>query len=1002
MKSQGIQHHLNRFLAIGVALFAVLTVGPVSAQTSTGTIRGTVTANDGKPAADAEILAKITATGAVRTTTSRPDGSYILPGLVPAVYELTVRRIGSGAQTRQVVVQIGAIVVQDFALETRSVQLAELSVVAAPNAETRTSEVATNVSPAQIDKLPTTSRNFLDLAALAPGVTVTEDRIGGASVTFSAGGQIADQVNIFIDGTSLKNDLTQGGVTGQDASKGNPFPRNAIQEYRVISQNFKAEYQKSSSAIITATTKSGTNVWHGSALFGYQNKGLLSLDTFQLRSKFVADSTAQKNGTVTTYKQPDYSRSLLSLSAGGPIQHDKLFFFGSYEGNYQNRSNLVNFANMPSGFPALDSVNLAQYNGNFASPFRESLVFGKLSYTADPKSSAELSFSNRSETDVRDFANVNCPGAMCAFSEAVNFRQNVSIGQLKYNRFGDAWVNEAKVDFSRFQRNPSPDTPGQPLRDYQFSNSDNLIGSNASTQDYIQQRLGFRDDFTFTGFHGGGDHVIKVGANFDFVKYNIHKGNDETPKFLYHADGGFNFQTPYQLSYGTGNADLNTNNNQVGAYAQDDWSPTSRLTLNLGVRWDFESHMFNTAYVTPQNVIDTVTRYNSQFPHPIDLANYISTGTNRKPFYGAVQPRLGFSYALDKQSKTTIFGGFGIYYDRSLFDVSVDETLKLTHPTYFINFAAPGVAPTAGQVAWNNNYLTTNHAVLDALVHTSGLPEAWLIANNAKVPKSQQWNAGVRHAMGNFSVAATYAAVRGVDQLVLNWANFGLNPNGSCCTSFDISQHGFQNIIYSTNDAKTWYDALEIQIDRPYRRQTIKGIGWGAGLAYTYAVRSLQGLDAQNTGPFSFPNAVNIPKHSSNDEKNRIVANWILDVPYLFGIQFSGLLTLGGQYKLDVGCAGRFCGFGTTGNTFEPGGFTVPGTFPYQRVDLRFRKDFPNIGRSALGLTVDIFNATNRNNLGCYNVGDRGTTAAPNPGFGQPGCVVSDARRFQIGAEYTY
>ena len=996
MKTREMSHHLNRFLTISLALFAMLSVGRLSAQNSTGTVRGTVTFNDGKPATNAELVAKNVATGALRTTTTRTDGSYVLPGMTPAVYELTARRIGSGAQTRQVVVQIGATQVQDFALELRPVQLAEIAVNAAPVAETKTSEVATNVTSAQIDKLPSTSRNFLDLAALAPGVTVTEDRIGGASVTFSAGGQSANSVNIFVDGTSFKNDLTAGGVAGQDASKGNPFPRNAIQEYRVISQNFKAEYQKSSSAIITATTKSGTNTWHGNALFGYQNQSLVGLDTFQTRAQFVADSTAAKNGTVSTFKKADYSRSLVSLSAGGPIERDKLFFFGSFEGNYQDRTNLVNFANIPSGFPALDSVRLPQYNGNFGAPFRESLIFGKLTYSASPKSTTELSFSNRNESDVRDFGNVNCPGAMCAFTEAVNFHQNVTVGQLRYNRFGDAWFNEAKVDYSRFERNPNPDTPGLPLRVYQFNNSDNVIGSNASTQDYLQQRVGFRDDFTYTGFHGAGDHVIKVGANFDLVKYDIHKGNDETPKFLYHADGGFNFQTPYQLIYGTGNSTLNTNNNQLGAYAQDDWSPTSRLTINMGVRWDFESNMFNTGYVTPQNVIDTVTRYNSQLIHPLDPATYFSTGSNRKPFYGAIQPRLGFSYALDKHNMTTVFGGFGIYYDRSIFDVSVDETLKLTHPTYFINFAAPGVAPTAGQVAWSNAYLTTNHAVLDALVHTSGLPEAWLIANNAKVPKSQQWNLGIRHVMGDLSVAATYAAVRGVDQLVLNWANFGLNPNGSCCTSFDVSQHGFQNIIYSTNDAKTWYDALEIQVDRPYRRQTQKGIGWGAGISFTYAVRSLQGTD--NLGDeFSFPNTDNIPKHPANDEKTRIVGNWIVDVPYAFGIQFSGLVTLGGKYSLDIGCPGRFCGVGTTGGSYEAGGFTVPGTFPYQRVDLRFRKDFPNLGRSALGVTLDIFNATNRNNFGCYATGNR-----TDANFGQPGCVVSDARRFQIGAEYTY
>src|SRR6185312_5751016 len=130
---------------------------------------------------------------------------------------------------------------------------------------TRTSEVATNVTQAQITKLPTPSRNFLDLAQLAPGVQVTEDRVNGQFRTVTAGGQPPSAVNLFIDGTSYKNELTGGGIAGQDASRGNPFPRDAVQEYRVITQNFKAEYQQSSGAIIVATTRAGGNVWSGDA-----------------------------------------------------------------------------------------------------------------------------------------------------------------------------------------------------------------------------------------------------------------------------------------------------------------------------------------------------------------------------------------------------------------------------------------------------------------------------------------------------------------------------------------------------------------------------------------------------------------------------------------------------------------------------------------------------------------------------------------------------------------
>lgn len=985
MKSHGFVQGVG--LGRWLLLAAVLTL-PVrgSAQTSTGTIRGYVKDANGNPVSGAEVQAKNVATGVMRSATSRPDGAYVLPGLTPEAYELVARAIGHSPQGRRVVVAVGATLIVDFTLTAGAVELAAVT-VSGPAAETRTSEVATNVSQVQIQALPTASRNFLDLAALAPGITITEDRADFTNRTFTAGGQTASSTNIFVDGTSLKNDLTAQGVVGQDASRGNPFPRSAIQEYRVISQNFKAEYQKSSSAIITAVTRSGGNTWSGNALFTYQNRDLVALDTFQR--------------ATSGFTKPDYTRTLLGLSGGGPIMKDRLFFFGSYEGNYQNRSNLVNVSQgLPTAgaFPALDSVNLAQYNGNFTSPFRETMLFGKLNYAIGPHASADVSFSNRHETDVRDFGNNN------AFSTAVNFRQDISIAQARYNRFSGPWLNEAKIDYSRFRRNPEPNAPGLPQRTYQFGPGDHNIGSNLSIQDFIQKRLGFRDDLTYTGFQRGGDHVIKAGASVDFVTYDVFKGNDVTPRFFYrdtlirNTDTlGFDFRNPYQLVYGTGDPSLNKTNQQVGAYIQDDWSPTRRLTFNVGIRWDFESKMMNYDYVTPQNVIDTLTRYRDSLPTKLDLSRFISDGTTRKPFYGAFQPRLGFSYALDDNNVTTIFGGWGIYYDRTLFDVSVDETLKLSHPTYTIQFADPDSTPKAGEVQWDDRYLTANQATLDSLVGVFGTPEAWLIDSKAKVPRSRQWNLGVRRVLGAYTVTATLSGVRGENQLALNWAQFALNPNGSCCVSFNIGAHGFSNFIYSTNDVKTWYDALQLQVDRPYQR-TSEDFGWGGGVAVTYATRSVQGAD--NLGDlFDFPNTLNIPRHPANDEKVHIVANWVTDVPYMDGFQFSGLITLGSGNRLDVGCPIRFCGGAYERGGFTPDryGFIVPNAFAYRRVDLRLRKDFPNISGTTLGLTVDLFNAFNHQNFGCYN-----TNPKPNIDFGKAGCVVSDPRRLQIGAEYSF
>ena len=1002
---------------------ALLTRSSV-AQTSTGSVRGYVKDSSGAALGGAAIDARNVQTGVPRTATTGGDGAYVLVGLIPGTYDITVRHIGHVSQGRRVVVQIGSSLLVDFALTAGAVQVAAVTIEgAAPVVETRTSEVATNVTQQQIEQLPSASRNFFDLAALAPGMTVAPDMVnigvanpGIVDRTFSGGGQGPGQVNVFIDGASLKNDLTagesgqHGGIAGQDASRGNPFPRSAIQEYRVITQNFKAEYQQSSGAIIVATTKSGGNTWTGDAFLTYENKNFVSLDSITAAFR---DTLAAHD---SVYKKPDFNRYLLGLSGGGPLIKDRLFFFASYEGNYQNRANLVDISSKyiptPGTFPALDTVPFASYNGNFTSPFRETLVFGKLNYVISGKSRAELSFNDRHETDVRDF------GGFAVFQNATNHGEDIASGILKYSYFTGSWLNELGLTYERFDQSPAPNTPGLPQRWYYFSTPLGTccitLGSNLSTQDFTQKRLALRNDVTYSGFHGGGDHVMKAGVSVALLTYDIDKANNQTPQFFYSSnpstgDAGcaptctgseaYNYRVPFQVVWASGSPFVNTNNTQTGAYVQDDWSPTSRLTLNLGIRWDFESHMYNYDYVTPQDVRDTIETYYNSLHAPsvpylytkIDTTEYFTNGTQRHKFYGAFQPRVGFSYALDKENKTTIFGGWGLYYDRTYFDISVDEMLKLRRPTYIIHFADPDSTPTPGQVAWNNSYLTTDPTVLNTLLAsgTAGGREVWLIANNARVPKSSQFTLGIRHLFGTVLVSATYAGVRSDDALVFNWANHALNSDGSCCAGQDFG-HGFTSILYTTNTGKTWYDALQVQMTRPYQRTG--GWGWGAGLSYTAGATSLAGGNAAGDVFSTYPNSADYRKHLANDETSRIVANWTMDVPFAAGVQFSGVITAGTGVRYSVG--GNFPAKG-----YVPGGFTpqqypfiFPGAWAYRDVDLRLRKDFPHISGSTLGVTLDVFNVFNFNNFSYPN-----NVGSPNPA---PNGLLSDPRRVELGAEY--
>ncbi len=983
-----------------------------AAQTSTGSIRGYVKDSSGAPIAGAQVLAANVQTSAQRVATTQSTGFYSIVGLAPAEYEVTARQIGMAPQKTRVRVLIAEVFPLDFKLASSAVQLEAVTVAVAAGVETRTAEVATSVTPQQMQALPSASHNFLDLAALAPGVTVAPDfanlgssNAGVTDKAFSYGAQGPGQVNVFIDGASLKNDLTggesgiHGGTFGQDASRGNPFPRAAVQEYRVITQNFKAEYQQSSGAIIVATTKSGGNAWTGDVSFGYQNKDLVAQDSITRAKKFT---------------KPDYTRYLASASISGPLIKDKVFFFGSYEGNYQNRDALVNLSPAilpPAGaFPALDSINLAKYGGNFGSPFRETLVFGKLNYNVGTHSTAELSFNDRHETDVRDF------GGFSAFGGAINHTVDATTTILKHNYFTGPWLNEANLTYEHFAQEPTPNTPGIPQRWFFIQTTSTCcitIGSNLSTQAFTQKRFAVRDDITYTGFHGGGDHVMKAGVSAAFLTYDINKANNVTPQFFFSQnpnqfDAGcnptctgpeaYNYRVPFQVVWAYGNPIVNKNNNQIGAYAQDDWSPTPRLTINLGIRWDFESNMFNYDYVTPADVRDTIRRYDTapttaaeSLVAKLDTTNYFTNGTQRHKFYGAFQPRIGFSYALDAESKTTVYGGWGLYYDRTYFDVAVDEILKLTRPNYTVHFADPDSTPTAGQTAWQNSYMTADTAVLKTLIagKTAGR-EVWLIANDVKPPKSSQFNLGIRHLFGDFAVSATYVGVRSWDGFVFNWGNFSLNPDGTCCKGGGYG-HGFSNIIFSTTSAKTWYDALQVEVDRPYKRTG--NWNWGAGISYTSGSRSLEGSNVVGDVFSTFPRSTAYPKHPASDEKSRLVANWVMDVPYAAGFQFGGLITLGTGPRYNVGGIFPLTGYTPGGFTPPQNAFIFPGAWAYREVDFRLRKDFPNISGTTLSVTVDMFNVFNWNN---FSYPDN------NGGNPQPNGLLSDPRKTQIGVEYHF
>ena len=252
------------------ALLAAAIAAPLAAQKTTGSIRGTVVSDTGLVAA-AKVAAVNADSGFTRDAVADANGSFTLPGLTPGTWKVTVSADSFHDQATTLQVLLGQEVAVTFTLVPTQVVSEQIEVVGQATRaqiDTRGSTIEANITPQQIENLPQNNRNFLNFAALAPGVRFTDNQ-DEAGQKFRGGGQDARQVNVFIDGLSYKNDLLQGGAFMQDSSRGNPFLQNAVQEFRVLTQNYKAEYEQAAAAVITAVTRSGGNAFKGDLFYFY-------------------------------------------------------------------------------------------------------------------------------------------------------------------------------------------------------------------------------------------------------------------------------------------------------------------------------------------------------------------------------------------------------------------------------------------------------------------------------------------------------------------------------------------------------------------------------------------------------------------------------------------------------------------------------------------------------------------------------------------------------------
>lgn len=973
-----------------IAMFLALGAGtPAWAQLTTASISGTVVDQNG-PIPGASIAAVNTQTGFLHETTAGNDGKFQLAGLPPGTYEITVKAEAYKPQSRTMQVLVGQTPVVDFKLTIDAVYAENITVVGETTqvlVDTRTPELATNITRQQIENLPMNSRNFLAYAQLAPGVSFTRDT-DAAGQTFSSGAQDSKQVNVFIDGVSMKNDIIKGGAFMQDSSRGNPFPQGAVQEYQVITQNYKAEYEKATAAVITAVTKSGGNQFTGDAFYLYQNKGMVAQDQFAI-----------KRGD----KKAPYKRDQYGLSFGGPIIQDKLNFF--LTGEQQKRDVVASIFHGPSWDLAPANVRsaLSTYStGTLSQPFDSKLFFGKLSFQPTTNQAADLSYNRRDESELRGAGGqrvVEGSSKGLVGTDAVTLRH-----QFVFS--GNA-INEANLMYQDMSWADTAVDLNKP-----HMNFVNLldVGSKDYIQDLDQKRYGLRDDVSlFRPWHGS--HAFKVGGIINKADYNLTKSAFLNPYYEFRSEE--NWQYPFKAVFGFGNPSLKFNNTQYGIYAQDDWT-LSNFTASYGLRYDYETNMLDNKFVTPAAIVNGLQTACRHYDKPVggkndwcirDLFNindYISTGSNRKSPKDMVQPRLGLSWDVMGNGQTTAFGGWGIYYDRVTLNDIYDEAYHQQWGQYTVCFTQDGTQPAGcavPAVTWDPKYLTADG--LRQLINSGKAPgpEINLLNNHTKAPETTQWTLGMRQKLGAAWLGSlSYANSRSKNGMFWSFATLPPGTNFNDRWGSWVSIPNYALVMRSYDARRRKYDGVYLTLDRP----RTAGSRWGANVAYTWS-RGFQNASKDDGAAFSFdwlPG--NWPMFPSNgDERHKLVMSGSLALPANF--EASSIINLGSGTPYDfTDCLAGWdkCVYHPNGLRAEKQSFLGIKQFAYRSVDARVQWTAPAVSRVRMALIGEGFNVFNFKNNGCLD-GWRGAPNEPSATFGQPTCQFN-TRRYQVGTRLTF
>ena len=712
----------------------------IEAQSATATILGTVTDASGAAVPDAAIQVKNVATGITQSATSDAQGRFRLPELTVGDYEAQSSKTGFSTVVRKGInLAVGSQVVLDFSMQVGQQQQTVTVEGQVAQVETTNAAISTFTSEQQMRELPLNGRNFEQLIQLAPGVTTvtwSTNPLQGRGAQYSVAGGRPEGQAILLDDENLQSYFNNG----MSSVTGSSLGVEAIGEFQTLTNAYGAQFG-GNGAVINAVTKSGTNAFHGSAFDFIRNNVLDD------RNFFSAVSSP-----------PAYRRNQFGGSVGGPVKKDRAFFFVDYEGvrsllEEEKLATVPNCTGFTSGTCAITATapatataianTLAIYpkptaligGGLGTAPTtgsqtnHEDYTLGRFDYTFSEKDSAFVRYYADNVSYLEPYG-----GAATAIGGgALPYWHELDGGLSEYavleerHIISPTLVNVARMSFSRPTKHSNETTiitaadGSNPLQFFHTPGLEDgfvaitgipggLGGATAEIFVLNQNTYTWADDILWTR----GSHSIRFGASIDRQQSNTYNPISEDSSWSFGSLAGF--LSGVAVSVGgvppqpTNDAHRDFRETMFTPYINDDWKVSSKLTVNLGLRYEF--------YTNPteaHNRIYAVTNILTSTAF-VNVPNVFKENLSLKDW----DPRIGLAYDPFSDHKTAIRAGFGMFhnpvtgldYQTGYGNTPPWQSLTQTSPTYPFAFTTVNAVIPTSSFGFNYDQSNTTPYVI--------------------------------------------------------------------------------------------------------------------------------------------------------------------------------------------------------------------------------------------------------------------------------------------------